>query len=302
MNPTSVRPAQADDLPEMCRLLANGSRSFSNVGIEDLPCLLQGNAGAAVQVDSQRVMGLVILQQEESPGEQSVDTPARVSLRAAATKFPAAKARKQFSALFECAEGTLSARPAGQLFYAMTDQSWLKSSLREAGFEHYDSIRFYERRGPVAQTQHEPAELLPAGRSDLPRLARVDAAAFEPLWRMSGAELAHLYDACRVEVAVRDGEKVGYAALSLYTDGDQRDENAAQLVRLAVHPLAQDFGIGRQLLVSSLRYAYAKGICRVLLNTQESNRLSQRLYESLQFRKRGRAIPVYVKRSPWRRG
>ena len=133
----------------------------------------------------------------------------------------------------------------------------------------------------------------------MPQLARVDTAAFEPLWRMGAAELANLYEDCRIEVAVLEGKLVGYTALNLYTDGDKRDESAAQLVRLAVHPQAQDLGIGRQLLVSSLRHAHAQGICRVLLNTQESNRLSQRLYESLQFRKRGRTIPVYVKRSPF---
>lgn len=301
MNPSSVRPAQSEDLPEMCRLLANGSRSYANVGTQDLPGLLRQSASAAVQVDSQKMTGLVILQQENSPGELYADAPVRVSLRAAATKLPAGKARKQFSELFECAEGTLPARSAGQLFCAITDQGWLKSSLREAGFEHHDSIRFYERIGPVALTQHRPARLHCADSSDLPQLARVDTAAFEPLWRMSTAELPNLYKECRLEVAVLDGVLVGYTALNLYTDGDKRDEKAAQLVRLAVHPQAQDLGIGRQLLVSSLRHAHAQGIHRVLLNTQESNRLSQRLYESLQFRKRGRAIPVYVKRNAIRR-
>ena len=301
MNPSAIRPARSEDLPEMCRLLAGGSRSFANVGAEDLPGLLQGSTGAAVQVDARKISGFVVLQQEDFADEHSTDAPARVSLLATATKFPGAKAREQFSALFECAEGTLPARPAGQLFYALTDQNWLQASLSEAGFAHCDSIRFYERRGPVPQPQHRPARLLPADRSDIPHLARVDAAAFEPLWRMGVAEFGRLYEECHVEVAVRDGKRVGYAALNLYTDGDRRDEKSAQLVRLAVHPQAQELGIGRQLLVSSLCHANSLGIYRVLLNTQESNRHSQRLYESVQFRKRGRAVPVYVKRDSIRR-
>ena len=301
MNPSSIRPAQPEDLPEMCRLLAAGSRSFANVGAEDLSRLLQGSCGAAVQVDARKISGFVVLQLENFAEELAADAPARVSLLATASKFPGARARQQFSALFECAEGILPARPAGQLFYALADQNWLQASLREAGFAHCDSIRFYERRGPVSQPQRRPARLHPADRSDFSHLARVDAAAFEPLWRMGAAEFGRLYKECRVEVAVRDGKRVGYAALNLYTDGDRRDEKAAQLVRLAVHPQAQELGIGRQLLVSSLFHASSLGIHRVLLNTQESNRHSQRLYESVQFRKRGRSVPVYVKRDSIRR-
>ena len=301
MNSASIRPAQTQDLPQMYNLLACGSRSFANVGEGDLPGLLQERFGAAVQVDSQSISGFVVLHKEVLADELSARAPVRVSLRAAATKYPGAKARRQFSALFECAEETLPAWTAGQLFYAMTDQGWLKASLTEAGFKHRDSIRFYERVGPVAQPQHQPADLRPAARSDLPHLARLDEAAFEPLWHMGVAELGRLYSDCRLEVAVRDGQTAGYAALNLHTDGGRRDEGAAQLVRLAVHPQAQDRGIGRQLLVSSLLHAHAQGICRVLLNTQESNRPSQRLYESMQFRKRGRAVPVYVKSKSIRR-
>ena len=112
MNPTSVRPAQVEDLPEMCSLLANGSRSYANVGVEDLPGLLQRNAGAAVQVDSQKVTGLVVLQQEEFPRELYVDAPVRVSQRAAATKLPAVIARKQFLRFSSAPRGRcLSGRP-----------------------------------------------------------------------------------------------------------------------------------------------------------------------------------------------
>lgn len=299
MNPSSIRPARTEDLAEMCRLLSNGSRSYTNVAFEELPALLQGGSGAAVQVDSQKISGFVVLQQEDLADEQVGHAPAKVSLRAAATMLPGVRARKQFSVLFECAGETLPPRPAGQLVYALTDQNWLQAGLRVAGFVHHDSIRFYERRGPVAPSLHRPARLFSAVRSDLSHIARVDAATFEPLWRMDVAELTHLHRECRVEVAVRDGKKVGYAALNLCEDGERRDEKAAQLVRLAVHPRAQGLGIGRQLLVSSLCHARTQGIDRVFLNTQESNRLSQRLYESVQFRKRGRAVPVYVKGFPF---
>ena len=51
-------------------------------------------------------------------------------------------------------------------------------------------------------------------------------------------------------------------------------------------------GIGRQLLADSILYAHAQGVYRIQLNTQESNKASQQLYESFNFRRQGRNVPV----------
>ena len=297
MNSASIRSARPEDLPEMRQLLTNGSRFFVNMGIEELPDLFQGTTAAAVHCSRQRMLGFVILQQEEISEALPTHAPARVSLRAAASQSPGAIVRKQFKALFECAERALPTNPSGHLFYSLTDQRWLQASLRETGFSPHDAIRFYERNAPATRPVPQPATLRAANRSDLPRLADVDAAAFDLLWHMGVAELGRLYEESRMEVAENDGEAVGYTALNLHDVGVSR-RKSAQLVRLAVHPQAQDLGIGRQLLASSLNHAHAQGINNVFLNTQESNGHAQRLYESVQFRKRGRTVPVYVKRAP----
>ena len=298
MNSALIRPGRPEDLHEMRRLFSRGSRSYLKIGLEDLPELLQGATAAVVHAHTQRMLGFISLQQEELSDALPAHAPARVSLRATATSSAGAAARAQFKALFECAARALPAHPSGHLFYALTDQRWLQASLRETGFVHHDAIRFFERTAPAAQPVPQPAILRSARRSDLPRLACVDAAAFDPLWHMGRCELERLYDECRMEVAVSNDEAVGYTVLNLHTDGATRRKGSAQLVRLAVDPQAQELGIGRQLLVASLCHAHAQGIHHVFLNTQESNSLSHKLYESLQFRKRGRIVSVFVRRVP----
>jgi ribosomal protein S18 acetylase RimI-like enzyme len=293
-----IRPGRPEDLPEVRQLLSNGLRSYLNAGVDVLPELLQGATAAAVHAHTQRILGFISLQQEECSDALPAQAPVRVSVRAAAASSPGSTARAQFKALFECAAQALPAHPSGHLFYVLTDQGWLQASLRETGFVLHDAILFYESRASAAHPVPQPANLRPAQRSDLPRLACVDAAAFDPLWHMGKTELGRLYCEGRMEVAVSNEKAVGYSALNLHTDGTGHRKGSAQLVRLAVHPQAQDLGIGRQLLVSSLCHAHSQGIRHVFLNTQESNSLSQVLYESLQFRKLGRKVPVFVRRVP----
>ena len=298
MNSALIRAGRPEDLPEVRRLLSNGLRAYLNVETEDLLELFQGATAAAVHAHTQRMLGFVSLQREERSDALPAHAPAKVSLRAAATSSPGATARAQFKTLFECAAKTLTTHPSGHLFYALTDQGWLQASLRETGFVLHDAILFYESRASAAHPVPQPANLRPAQRSDLSRLACVDAAAFDPLWHMGKTELGRLYCEGRMEVAVSNDIAVGYTALNLHTDGAGHRKGSAQLVRLAVHPQAQDLGIGRQLLVSSLCHARAQGIHHVFLNTQESNSLSQGLYDSLQFRRIGRKVPVFVRRVP----
>ena len=293
-----IRPGRPEDLPEVRQLLSNGLRSYLNAGVDVLPELLQGATAAAVHAHTQRILGFISLQQEECSDALPAQAPVRVSVRAAAASSPGSTARAQFKALFECAAQALPAHPSGHLFYVLTDQGWLQASLRETGFTLHDAIRFYDRAAPGVQPVPQPANLRRAQRSDLPRLACVDAAAFGPLWHMGASELEGLRRGCRMEVAECNNRAVGYTVLNLHTDKIVPRKESAQLVRLAVHPQAQDLGIGRQLLVASLCHAFEQGIHHVFLNTQESNARSQKLYESLQFRRRGSAVPVFVRRVP----
>jgi ribosomal protein S18 acetylase RimI-like enzyme len=297
MNLSTIRPGQLEDLPEMHRLHSTSLRSYfyDDLGSTEVPDLLKGANAVLVDHQTERLKGFVSFDSVQRSEALPVSAPTKVSLRAVALSSAGATARLQFRALFENARQQLPVQPQGYLFYALTEQRWLQASLKEAGFDQCDAVRFYERKSRAIHPLTQPATLRLAQPADLPPLARLDAAAFDPLWHMGVADLTTLQCDCRFEIAELSTQTVGYSAFRLNPDGSPHGHDSAQLVRLAVHPRAQSLGIGRQLLVASLCYAHQLGIGRVFLNTQESNSPSQKLYESLQFRKRGRAVPVLVK-------
>ncbi len=298
MNLSSIRPGRLEDLPEMHRLHSNSLRSYfyDDLGSTEVPDLLKGANAVLVDHQTERLKGFVSFDSVQRSEALPVSAPTKVSLRAVALSSAGATARLQFRALFENARQQLPVQPQGYLFYALTEQRWLQASLKETGFAYRDAVRFYERISRAFQPIPQPAALRPAKRTDLPPLACLDASAFEPLWHMGAADLQALHRDCRFEIAEMARQTVGYSALRLNSNRSQSGYDSAQLVRLAVHPCSQNRGIGRQLLVAGLCYAHQLGIGRVFLNTQESNSLSQKLYESLQFRKRGRPVPVLVKK------
>ena len=295
---TSIRQVRYEDLPELQRLHTSCSRSYyyDDHSDNEEGELLAGVNAVLEDKLSERLRAYIFFDGVNRSELLPVSAPTRISLRAAAFNSAGAAARLQFRALLEHAQEQLPPQSQGYLFTALTEQGWLRASLREAGFEICDSVRSYERRSPQIEKAQQPAVVRPVQPSDLLQLAKVDAATFEPLWHMGTIELKYLLHDCRFEIAEIAQESVGYSVLRLNSDGSPRGFNSAQVVRLAVHPDFQARGIGRQLLVSCLRYTHQLDIDRVFLNTQESNANSQKLYESLRFRKRGRPIPVFVKR------
>ncbi len=298
MKPTSIRPGRPEDLPEIHRLHASSLRCYyyDDLADSEEPDLLKGLNAVLVDRRTESLKGFVTFDNVKRSEALTAAAPTKVFLRAAAFSTAGAAARLQFRALFEHAHRQLPPQPQGYLYGALTEQGWLRASLQESGFDPLDAVRFYERKSLSVGTVPRAAALRSAQPSDLPKLAEVDAAAFEPLWHMGVTELQYLHRDCRFEIAQIEQETVGYTALRLISDGSPQGFDSAQVVRLAVHPAVQSRGIGRQLLVACLCYAHKKGIDRVFLNTQESNTPSQNLYTSLQFRKRGRPVPVFVNR------
>lgn len=298
MESLSIRQGRLEDLPELRRLYASCSRSYyyDDFGDTEEPELLSGVNAVLEDHQSERLRGFISFDGINRSEVLPVSAPTKVSLRAAAFKSAGAAARLQFRALFEHAQEQLPPQSQGYLFCALTEQGWLRASLEVAGFEFCDSVRLYERRSFQVENVQQPAVLRPVQPSDLLQLAELDAATFQPLWHMGTIELKSLLRDSRLEIAKIAQETAGYSVLRLNSNGSPQGFNSAQVVRLAVHPRFQTRGIGRQLLVSSLRYTHKLGVDRVFLNTQESNASSQKLYESLQFRNRGRPIPVFVKR------
>ena len=164
--------------------------------------------------------------------------------------------------------------------------------LAGAGFTVQNWICTYIKQG----LEHEvtPAEevyLRDARTRDLPDLAALEVAAFDPLWRHSveGLRLA-LSQSGFFEVAETDVGLVGFCY------GVRGSEvGTGHLVRITVHPDAQNVGVGSALMASALQHFGSLGIQQVSLNTQLDNHRSHRLYDKFGFERQGPRMPVWVR-------
>lgn len=130
----------------------------------------------------------------------------------------------------------------------------------------------------------------PAAVNDMPRLAQIEEAAFDPLWRHSARSLQLAYrQALSFDMAEVEGRVVGFQ----YSVAGQ-DGRSAHLVRLTVLPEAQGHGVGSSLMAAALRGYARRGLSRATLNTQLDNRASHRLYERFGFRRLGDRVPVWA--------
>ncbi len=294
-----VRPARLDDLPQVRRLLQTSPRAFLRCGLEDLPDLLRQEICVlgVHEGSGEAAWGFLALQHQSRPVTLPETAPDPATLPALAV-VQQVNVQQGLRALLELA---VDALPRGQhpiRIVVLPTESWLIYGLKAAGFQEVEQIRFYHRTRRSAPDAPEVVRLRPLGQHELPALAELDSAAFDSLWHMGEADLLQLCLRCRMQVAERDGRLVGYTALAVRHGADPFDDGDAQLVRLAVHPAYRRQGIARQLLADSILYALHEGVYHVHLNTQESNRASQRLYESVHFRRHGRNIPVLVRMAP----
>jgi len=107
----------------------------------------------------------------------------------------------------------------------------------------------------------------------------VDRAAFAPFWRLDGAGLAEALTATpsvHFQVARDRSGIIGYAVCG-------RAGHRGYIQRLAVAPASQRRGVGVALLVDGLRWLRRWGARDALVNTQEDNDRSLRLYQRAGF-------------------
>jgi len=123
------------------------------------------------------------------------------------------------------------------------------------------------------------APLRRARRRDHAAALAVDHAAFDGFWRM---DEPGLLDALAATTAVRfrvaGGRRgvVGYAVTG-------RSDGRGYVQRLAVDPAREGEGIGASLLVDGLRWLRRRGARDAVVNTQEGNERSLRLYQRTGF-------------------
>jgi ribosomal-protein-alanine N-acetyltransferase len=186
------------------------------------------------------------------------------------------------------------AHKQGFTIAAIVLQDWYHSLLINSGFFSRQSIVMLERdiQAPVDIS-------LPAGFSirvmlqyDLPAVAEVDAAAFEPLWQNSLPSLERAYpQAVLATVVEADGRVLGYQLST-------RNPLGAHLARLAVRPELQGRGVGRALVADLVQQAERHAMYHLTVNTQSDNSSSLALYRKIGFRETGERYPVYQLQVP----
>jgi GNAT superfamily N-acetyltransferase len=147
----------------------------------------------------------------------------------------------------------------------------------EAGFAETERLHLllHQLDGLAPVPTVPGVELRRGRRREQAEALTVDRAAFSPFWRLDGAGLAEALTATSTvhfQVAHDRSDIVGYAVCG-------RAGHRGYVQRLAVAPASQGRGIGAALLVDGLRWLRRWGARDALVNTQEDNDRSLRLYQ-----------------------
>lgn len=176
---------------------------------------------------------------------------------------------------------------------AITVQRWFESVLIKNGFAVAQRIVMLEwNRQPFkSYPVSSGIALRPMTVDDLPRVAEVDAAAFEPLWQNSCQALNNAFSQATYASVAED--KLGFVGYQLSTG----NPFGAHLARLAVRPEAQRQGIASALISDLMAHICRDdSLARITVNTQSDNNSSLALYEKIGFRRTGEQYPVYIYR------
>jgi GNAT superfamily N-acetyltransferase len=284
----TARVATTSDRPAVSALLANAWWRHGTPAVEDQVALLHGGVSAVAFARNQCVgmLGLSVREPAGDPVERWADV---ASVAISGGRSPT----KTLRVLLEVALGKLNERAVTGLV-CLTSDDWLTAALSEVGFLEDDRVIGYARSGHLLPTSGAagPARVRLARSLESDVVLALNSAAFAPIWRYdSSTILSWLLTADHPVLAETAAEPAGFALTTA-----SRDSEFAQLVRIAIAPPFQGLGIGRQMVIDAIHYAWDIGAGGLCLNTQASNTTSRRLYEGLGFRLTGQTVSVLVRR------
>jgi ribosomal-protein-alanine N-acetyltransferase len=284
---STVRAAVPEDRAALSLLLARTWRRHGSSALEDQAELLQDGIStiSLTRGDAHGFLGLRIRQPAGSPPRVWAD------LNLAAVES-GGRVDGVLTSLTRAALPALQ-RASATGIVCLAAPGWLEEGLARAGFVEEDQVITYAHTDRHALLESEGAARIRAARAaDTDEILRINAVAFGPFWQYDDAVvLGWVLTSDRAVVAEVDGRIAGFSVTTLGLAG-----NYAHLIRVATDPAFRRRGIGRQLVVDAIEYARELGAPGLALNTQGSNRISRRLYESLGFRQTGHVLSAMVYR------
>jgi ribosomal protein S18 acetylase RimI-like enzyme len=282
-----VREAEPGDRGTLSLLLARTWRRHGSAALDDQLELLQSGL-STISISRGETQGFLGLHLRAAAGP---DNEIWADLNLAAIEA-STRINGTLGALTRVAVRRLRQDRASGIV-CLAAPGWLQEGLTQAGFAEEDQVITYahtdDRRKLPTQT---PTVIRPGRAADSDAVLRINAGAFGPFWQYDDSVvLGWMLTSDRAVVAEAGGFTVGFAITTTGLSG-----NYAHLIRVAVHPSFQGQGIGRQLVVDAIRFARELNAPGLALNTQASNRVSRRLYESLGFRQTGHTLAVMVYR------
>lgn len=199
-------------------------------------------------------------------------------------------ASSAWSPLWKAARQELAGRGSVTVT-AIAIQNWFDSILLGSGFKLLQHIVLLERGSEPSRSRiaRVNATLRQMDIDDLPKVAEVDSAAFDPLWRNSLEALNEAFSqAIYASVAEDASGMIGYQISTGNPLG-------AHLARLAVRPEVQGRGIAKMLVNDLIMHVTQnESTSRITVNTQADNSSSLALYRKMGFRRTGEQYPVYT--------
>ncbi|MCO5194842.1 MAG: GNAT family N-acetyltransferase [Anaerolineae bacterium] len=195
-----------------------------------------------------------------------------------------------FGLLLENVVTALREQAVSQLAW-LSSAEWVNAQLPHSAFEQVDEIETYAAtklitlNGTARNIRIRPVEL-----ADFPKLATLEAIAFDPIWRHSADGLRlGWHQSLRFDVAEIDNRIVAFQYST------RSDSRSAHLVRITVHPDVQGQGVGTALLNYAFTQLQHSGYRFISLNTQIGNLPSQTLYHKFGFRPTGQRYPIWAR-------
>lgn len=181
-----------------------------------------------------------------------------------------------------------------RLVCALALDEWVETALRRLDFRKITEVIVLARaRGaPAASCVKSGFILRSLQPADLPAVAEVDRAAFDPPWRISERALRFALDEAALAAAAvwaGTGRIIGYQISTASPHG-------GHLARLAVLPEYQGRGVATALVADALVHLDRAGADYVTVNTQHDNYASLAVYRRFGFEPTGERLSVWALR------